>query len=77
MDAHQQQEALVHLFRNDGVMSHLINEASFVTSSELILSNLFSYISIKNLNLRFDISLNQESSYCHDNETWDEMEVKV
>ena len=30
MDAHQQQDALVHLFRNDGVMNHLINEASFV-----------------------------------------------
>ena len=57
MDAHQQQDALVHLFRNDGVMNHLINEASFVTSSELILSNLFSYISIKNLNLGFRYQL--------------------
>ena len=57
MDAHQQQDTLVHLFRNDGVMNHLINEASFVTSSELILSNLFSYISIKNLNLGFRYQL--------------------
>ena len=62
MDAHQQQDALVHL--HDGVMNHLINEASFVTSSELT----FTYV--------FDISLNQESSYCHDNETWNEMEAK-
>ena len=35
----------------------------FVTSSEFI---MFSYISIKNLNLVFDISLNQESPYCKD-----------
>ena len=50
MDALQQQDLLL---RNDGIVDSLGNEASFLTSSELIMTSLFSYISIKNLNLRF------------------------
>ena len=52
MDALQQQDEL-RLLRNDGIVDSRGNEASFLTSSELIIKSLFSYISIKNLNLRF------------------------
>ena len=52
MDALQQQDVL-RLLRNDGIVDSLGNEASFLTSSELIMTSLFSYISTKNLNLRF------------------------
>ena len=52
MDALQQQDVL-RLLRNDGIVDSLGNEASFLTSSELIMTSLFSYISAKNLNLRF------------------------
>ena len=52
MDALQQQDVL-RLLRNDGIVDSLGNEASFLTSSELIIKSLFSYICIKNLNLRF------------------------
>ena len=52
MDALQQQDVL-RLLRNYGIVDSLGNEASFLTSSELIITSLFSYISIKKLNLRF------------------------
>ena len=52
MDALQQQDVL-RLLRNDRIVDSLGNEASFLTSSELIMTSLFSYISTKNLNLRF------------------------
>ena len=52
MDALQQQDVL-RLLRNDGIVDSLGNEASFFTSSELIMTSLFPYISIKNLSLRF------------------------
>ena len=52
MDALQQQDVL-RLLRNYGIVDSLENEASFLTSSELIITSLFSYISIKKLNLRF------------------------
>ena len=66
MDALRQQDVL-RLLRNDGIVDSLGNEASFFTSSELIMTSLFSYISIKKTQTYvFDISLNQESSYCKD-----------
>jgi len=37
MDAHQQQDALVHLFRNDGVLNRLGNEASLYLLVSLFL----------------------------------------
>ena len=52
MDALQQQDEL-RLLRNDGIVDSLGNEASFFTSSELIMTSLFPNISIKNLSLRF------------------------
>ena len=52
MDALQQQDVL-RLLRNDGIVDSLGNEASFFTSSELIMTSLFPYISTKNLSLRF------------------------
>ena len=59
MDALQLQDVLC-LLRNDGIVDSLGNEASFLTSSELIMTSLFSYISIKNLNLRFQYQFKSE-----------------